>query len=1065
MSDATGYDASQIQVLEGLEAVRRRPSMYIGSTDTLGLHHLVYEVVDNSIDEAMAGYCTEINVTIRQDGSVSVKDNGRGIPVDIHPQYKRPALEIVMTMLHAGGKFDHESYSFSGGLHGVGVSVVNALSEWMEVEVRRNRRIYWQRYEHGNVASEVEVRGESEHTGTTTTFKPDATIFEDTEYNFDTLSARLRELAFLNRGLKITIKDERTDKENDFRYDGGIVSFVEYLNTNKEALHKPPVYFLRSKNGTQVEVALQYNNSYNENIFSYANNINTREGGTHLMGFRAALTKTVNEYAKENKLLKNEAKLGGEDLREGLVAVISVKLPDPQFEGQTKTRLGNSAIRGIIESLVSEGLAEYFEENPQAAMTIVEKAAEALRAREAARKAKELTRRKNALGSGGLPGKLADCSDNDPSKCEIYIVEGESAGGCFSGDTKVALADGRNLSFKDLVDEQSRCKEHFCYTMRNDGTIGLESVRNARVTKHNVEVMRVMLDNGESITCTPDHRFMLRDGSYKPSAELTEDDSLMPLYRKPSDKTQPGITIDGYEMVWNPRSNTWLFTHILADWYNRWQGVYAKADGDHCHHIDFDKHNNNPTNIRRLSRGAHLALHREQVDRTLHRPEVIEKCREIRRSPGFRAMMSKRMQEPQTREIMSAQAKKQWADEEYKAYMVQKWREFYDSNDEYRDQNNSRLDHYQHQYWSSEKNRLVQAERVRAHFKNNPDAHKQLSIAARAQWENAELRAWRGEKTQEQWTPEFRKKRKCALHQTYYRKTLAALRDYLSPANTVDVESYNAHRIALGDKSLLRFDTFCKRYFEGDASRALDAIRNHNHRVVSVERVEERMDVYDIEVQNTHNFALASGVFVHNSAKQGRNRHFQAILPLRGKILNVERARLDKILKNTEIRNMIVALGTGIGDEFDIVKARYHKVVIMTDADVDGSHIRTLILTFFYRYMKPLIDAGYIYIAQPPLYQVKKGKQVNYAYSDDQLNRIVKDLAKPTIQRYKGLGEMNPEQLWETTMNPEKRTMLKVTLEDAVEADRVFTILMGDQVEPRREFIETHARDVKNLDV
>lgn len=630
MSDATGYDASQIQVLEGLEAVRRRPSMYIGSTDTLGLHHLVYEVVDNSIDEAMAGYCTEINVSIRRDGSVSVKDNGRGIPVDIHPQYNRPALEIVMTMLHAGGKFDHESYSFSGGLHGVGVSVVNALSEWMEVEVRRNRRIYWQRYEHGNVASEVEVRGESEHTGTTTTFKPDAMIFEDTEYNFDTLSSRLRELAFLNRGLKITIKDERTDKENDFRYDGGIVSFVEYLNTNKEALHKPPVYFSRSKNGTQVEVALQYNNSYNENIFSYANNINTREGGTHLMGFRAALTKTVNEYARANKLLKNEAKLGGEDLREGLVAVISVKLPDPQFEGQTKTRLGNSAIRGIIESLVSEGLAEYFEENPQAAMTIVEKAAEALRAREAARKAKELTRRKNALGSGGLPGKLADCSDNDPSKCEIYIVEGESAGG---------------------------------------------------------------------------------------------------------------------------------------------------------------------------------------------------------------------------------------------------------------------------------------------------------------------------------------------------------------------------------------------------------------------------------------------------SAKQGRNRHFQAILPLRGKILNVERARLDKILKNTEIRNMIVALGTGIGDEFDIVKARYHKVVIMTDADVDGSHIRTLILTFFYRYMKPLIDAGYIYIAQPPLYQVKKGKQVNYAYSDDQLNRIVKDLAKPTIQRYKGLGEMNPEQLWETTMNPEKRTMLKVTLEDAVEADRIFTILMGDQVEPRREFIEIHARDVKNLDV
>ena len=630
MSEATGYDASQIQVLEGLEAVRRRPSMYIGSTDSLGLHHLVYEVVDNSVDEALGGFCSEINVTINPGGSVSIRDDGRGIPVDNHPQFNRPALEIVLTVLHAGGKFDHESYGVSGGLHGVGVSVVNALSEWMEVQVRRNGRIYWQRFERGKVVSDLEDRGSSDHTGTTIAFKPDSDIFEETEFNFDTLSSRLRELAFLNRGLKITIKDERSDKENIFQYAGGILSFVQYLNANKEVLHEQPVYFSRSKNGTQVEVALQYNNSYAENVFSYANNINTREGGTHLMGFRAALTRTVNDYARNNKLFKSEMKPGGEDLREGLVAVISVKLPDPQFEGQTKTRLGNSSIRGIVESMVAEGLTEYFEENPLVATTIVEKAAEALHAREAARKAKELTRRKNALSSGGLPGKLADCSDNDPAKCEIYIVEGESAGG---------------------------------------------------------------------------------------------------------------------------------------------------------------------------------------------------------------------------------------------------------------------------------------------------------------------------------------------------------------------------------------------------------------------------------------------------SAKQGRNRHFQAILPLRGKILNVERARLDKILKNAEIRNMIVAFGTGVGDDFDVTKARYHKVVIMTDADVDGSHIRTLLLTFFYRYMRPLIDAGYVFIAQPPLYQVKKGKQSNYAYSDEQLNELVAGMAKPVIQRYKGLGEMNPEQLWETTMDPEKRIMLKVTLEDAVEADRIFTILMGDQVEPRREFIETHAKYVKNLDI
>ncbi len=630
LSESTGYDASQIQVLEGLEAVRRRPSMYIGSTDSLGLHHLVYEVVDNSVDEALGGFCSEINVTINPGGSVSIRDDGRGIPVDNHPQFNRPALEIVLTVLHAGGKFDHESYGVSGGLHGVGVSVVNALSEWMEVQVRRNGRIYWQRFERGKVVSDLEDRGSSDHTGTTIAFKPDNSIFEETEFSFDTLSSRLRELAFLNRGLKITIKDERSDKENIFQYAGGILSFVQYLNTNKEVLHEQPVYFSRSKNGTQVEVALQYNNSYAENVFSYANNINTREGGTHLMGFRAALTRTVNDYARNNKLFKNEMKLGGEDLREGLVAVVSVKLPDPQFEGQTKTRLGNSAIRGIVESMVVEGLGEYFEENPLVATTIVEKAAEAMHAREAARKAKELTRRKNALSSGGLPGKLSDCSDKDPAKCEIYIVEGESAGG---------------------------------------------------------------------------------------------------------------------------------------------------------------------------------------------------------------------------------------------------------------------------------------------------------------------------------------------------------------------------------------------------------------------------------------------------SAKQGRNRHFQAILPLRGKILNVERARLDKILKNAEIRNMIVAFGTGVGDDFDISKARYHKVVIMTDADVDGSHIRTLLLTFFYRYMRPLIDAGYVFIAQPPLYQVKKGKQANYAYSDEQLNELVAGMNKPVIQRYKGLGEMNPEQLWETTMDPEGRIMLRVTLEDAVEADRIFTILMGDQVEPRREFIEKHAKYVKNLDI
>lgn len=629
-----GYGAGQIQVLEGLEAVRKRPSMYIGSTDARGLHHLVYEVVDNSIDEALAGYCTNIEVTIRSDHSVKVVDNGRGIPIEIIPKYQKSALEVVLTMLHAGGKFDNNAYKVSGGLHGVGVSAVNALSEWLEAEVRRDGKLFKQRYECGKPVTPVTAIGESTHTGTTITFKPDRTIFETLEFNIETLANRLRELAFLNKGVKISLKEEFTQSEQVFQYEGGIISFVEFLNKNKNMLHEKPIYFQKQKDTTVVEIAMQYNDSYTENVYTFANNINTHEGGTHLVGFKAALTKVSNDYAKSKGFLKGDDKLSGEDVREGLTAIINVKLTNPQFEGQTKTKLGNSDIKGIVETLVSEGLSEFLEENPASAKNILSKALEAAEAREAARKARELTRRKSALEVGSLPGKLADCSEKDPAKSEIYIVEGDSAGG---------------------------------------------------------------------------------------------------------------------------------------------------------------------------------------------------------------------------------------------------------------------------------------------------------------------------------------------------------------------------------------------------------------------------------------------------SAKQGRDRKFQAILPLRGKILNVEKARLTKILKNEEIRALITAIGAGIGEgeEFDIVKTRYHKIVVMTDADVDGSHIRTLLLTLFYRYMRPLIESGFIYIAQPPLFKVKKGKLEFYVYNEEELARKLAEIGRDSIamQRYKGLGEMNPQQLWDTTMNPDSRTMLKVTLEDAIKADEIFTVLMGDKVEPRREFIERHAKDVKNLDV
>lgn len=644
MSNHTDYDASQIQVLEGLEAVKRRPGMYIGSTDFHGLHHLVKELVDNAIDEAMGGYCNHIEVTVHGDNSVTVTDNGRGIPVDMHEKMHKSALEVALTVLHAGGKFGGSGYKVSGGLHGVGLSVVNALSTWLIAEVKRDGKLYYQEYSYGEPKAPVKAikdipEGES---GTSITFLANDKIFDEVNYNFDILADRMRELAFLNAGVRITVSDERAESPDvrSFCYEGGIVNFVKHLNRKKTVLHEEPVYITASRNEPEkqevatVEVALQYNDDYNENVFTFANNINTGEGGSHLVGFRSALTRVLNDYARKYKILKdNDDALKGEDIREGLSAIVSVKLVEPQFEGQTKTKLGNAYIRGLVDSAVSEGMSVYLEEHPTEARAIVDKCLTAARARDAARKARELTRRKTALDSTSLPGKLTDCTEKDPEKCEIFIVEGDSAGG---------------------------------------------------------------------------------------------------------------------------------------------------------------------------------------------------------------------------------------------------------------------------------------------------------------------------------------------------------------------------------------------------------------------------------------------------SAKMGRDPAHQAILPLRGKILNVEKTRMDKILANNEIRAMITAFGAGIDEEFDTSKLRYHKIVCMTDADVDGSHIRILMLTFFFRHMRPLIEQGYVYVAQPPLYRITKGKNIYYAYDGEELNSILERIGrdpKPLINRYKGLGEMNPEQLWETTMDPERRVMLQVHLEDAMKADEIFSVLMGDKVEPRREFIENNSKLVVDLDV
>src|SRR6266849_1691270 len=539
------YGEQNIQILEGLEAVRVRPGMYVGSTDQRGLHHLIYEVVDNSIDEVMAGYADTVKVTIHADSSVTIEDNGRGIPVEEHHQ--RPGLstlEVVMTILHAGGKFGGSGYQISSGLHGVGVSVVNALSEWCQVDVKRDGRLNRQRYERGIAVTPLTNLGPAEGTGTTTCFLPDLTVMETRDFNFDILAQRFREMAYLNRGLTISIRDERSDREATFYFEGGLVSFVRYLNKNRSCIQARPVSTLREIDNVKVELAVQYNDSWTSTEFSFANGINTADGGMHITGFRSALTRSLNDYARKMNLLKEkDSNLTGDDVRQGLTAVVSVKLPNPQFEAQTKAKLNNAEVRPIVETVTADMLAKYLEETPSEAKAIIAKCVLSSQAREAARAARDLVQRKNALDTT-LPGKLADCSEKHADRCELYLVEGDSAGGCFSGETLVALTDGRSLSFRDLVAEQAEGKEHFGYTIRRDGKIGLERLVNARMTKAHAKVIRVTLDNGESIICTPDHRFLLRDRSYKAAIDLTPADSLMPLYRKMSDMAEPGITIE-----------------------------------------------------------------------------------------------------------------------------------------------------------------------------------------------------------------------------------------------------------------------------------------------------------------------------------------------------------------------------------------------------------------------------------------------------------------------------------------------------------------------------------------
>ncbi|KKT53161.1 MAG: gyrase subunit B protein [candidate division Kazan bacterium GW2011_GWA1_44_22] len=879
---AQGYGAKDIQVLEGLKPVRKRPGMYIGSTGVTGLHHLIWEIVDNSIDEAMAGHADTINIVVNKDYSISVEDNGRGIPVDLHPVTKKSALETIMTTLHAGGKFGGGGYKVSGGLHGVGASVVNALSEYMKAEVGRDGFLWMQEYKRGEPINSVKKAGTTSWVGTRITWKADPEIFETvTDYNWDTITQHLSQQAYLTKGVTIDIDSKLHDKSEKFHFEGGIMQYVEHLNENNTKINEPPFYVDKEVGDNRVEVAVQYNNDFTENLYAFANNIYNAEGGMHVVGFRSALTRTINAYAKKHNIIKDNETLTGDDVREGLCVVISVKLPNPQFEGQTKSKLGNPEMRTAVETVFGDYFTSYLEEHPTDARRIINKIILASKARIAARAARDTVIRKGALEGMTLPGKLADCSERDPSKSELFIVEGDSAGGCFSAETKVALIDGRSLSFKEITEEWQQGKVNYCYTIINDGSIGTEKILSPRITKHAATVIKIFLDNNETIICTPDHKFMLRNGLFIEAQNLKPDMSLMPLRKKVS-QLGGRITIEGYEMVFNP-------------------------------------------------------------------------------------------------------------------------------------------------------------------------------------------------KTKEQWTNEFRKKRKLAYDQTYLNASLGFAKKVYDCSGSIDAYDQTRRRLSKRNNNILKLDTLLTRFFNNDNATLTEALKNYNHKIRHIEAVEEKIDVYDIEIPHTHNFALASGVFVHNSAKQGRDRSFQAILPLRGKILNVERARLDRMLASEEVKALIIALGTGIGEQFDADKIRYQRVIIMTDADVDGAHIRTLLLTFFYRYMREVIERGYLYIAQPPLYGIKKGKDLWYAYSDAEKETILDKIRKTDaeklvkkgktkiepeevdveeneavevleggesvipgfkkvadIQRYKGLGEMDADELRVTTMEPSNRIILQVKIEDAI---------------------------------
>ncbi len=1036
-----GYTARHLLVLEGLEAVRKRPGMYVGSTDGRGLMHCLWEIVDNGVDEALAGHCSRIEVVLRADGAVEVRDDGRGIPVDPEPRTGLTGVEVVMTKLHAGGKFGGAPYLASGGLHGVGASVVNALAARLDVEVDRDGRSHALSFRRGvpgvfagdGPDSEFEPRSglrvlrrvAKRVTGTRVRFWPDRQIFlRDAEFSADELATRARQSAFLVPGLALTVRDERGPEvdEQDFRADGGITDFCDFLAPDEPVAgtwrlhgsgsftetvpvldgdgHMDPQEVQRE---LSVDVALRWGSGYDTAVRSFVNVIATPHGGTHASGFERALVKTVGEQLRAAKLLKaNEGGIVKDDVLEGLTAIVTVRLPEPQFEGQTKETLGTPAASRIVNHVVSTELRRVLSSSKRAekaqARAMLDKVVSAARARVAARTQRENQRRKNVLESSSLPAKLVDCRSDDVDRNELFVVEGDSAMGCFAGDTEVALVEGGSLTFAELARDWQQGRSHFGYSTDDRGNVVVVPLQEPRVTRRNAPLVEVVLYDGSTLRCTPDHVFLLRDGSYRPAAALSSGDSLMPLYRRLTETGEaPG---PGYEMAWANGRMRWEHTHHLADAWSLRTGAASKEDGPVRHHLDFDKRNNDS------------------------RPGLREEC--------------------------SAAARRQWADPILREWRRQKTRE----------------------QWQAPEARSRHSDAVRSWHAEHTEFGEEHSARIRALHAHQPGYTEASQEGLQRWRERTSSAEKSKLVRDGQRR--AALERLARALRAGEGETCAVYeRLRLQEAPTSASYRTLLRQFDGDEHRLHEAARNLNHQVVEVRNLGEHADVYDLTVDKHHNFALEAGVFVHNSAKSARSSEFQALLPIRGKILNVQKSSVSDMLRNAECSSIIQVLGAGSGRTFDPDAVRYGKVVIMVDADVDGAHIRCLLLTLFHRQMRPLLAAGRVFAAVPPLHRIetvgsgKKKGTYHYTYSEAEMQRVVADLQRKgtrirePIQRYKGLGEMDADQLAETTMDPRHRVLRRIRVEDAKAADEVFELLMGNTVAPRREFI---ARGAAELD-